>query len=200
MFRVNDIFFSIQAEGHYIGSPAVFVRFAGCNRRCSFCTTDHTVKMTFDEPGLIARIGEEARLYRCNRVVLTGGEPALQVDEAFVERLGEDLCVTVHMRTNGTVKVPRNLDWLTVSPKDSGWNFFGIEEIIDSRMDEVVVPVTGPYFSPPVITRGGVHPYLCPVKRGSRLDPGALSRAVAIVRQGLGWRLTLQANEIWKVR
>ena len=72
-YPVNEIFYSLQGEGRFTGTPAVFVRFAGCNRRCEFCDTDFSasVPMTADE------IVAEVEKYPARHVVFTGGEPTL---------------------------------------------------------------------------------------------------------------------------
>ena len=107
--RVNDIFYSLQGEGYHTGRAAVFVRFAGCNLRCSFCDTefDSYREMTADE--IVTAISQ----YPARFVVLTGGEPTLQVDEAFVDLLHQH-SFEVAMESNGTRPAPQNLDWLTV--------------------------------------------------------------------------------------
>ena len=71
MMRINEIFYSLQGEGRHTGTPAVFVRFAGCNLKCSFCDTDHSryVEMTEEE------IVKEVRQFPARFVVITGGEP-----------------------------------------------------------------------------------------------------------------------------
>ena len=111
-FRVNDIFYSLQGEGRNTGLAAVFVRFSGCNLRCSFCDTDFSAfrEMTADE--IILEISE----YPARFVVLTGGEPTLQVTDDFVDLLHQ-AGFEVAIETNGTLPVPGNIDWVTVSPK-----------------------------------------------------------------------------------
>lgn len=115
MYRINDIFYSIQGEGRNTGRAAVFVRFAGCNLRCSFCDTEFDTfrEMTADE------IVTAITAYPSRFVVLTGGEPTLQVDEAFIDLLHQH-GFEVAMESNGTRPAPKNLDWLTVSPKVLG--------------------------------------------------------------------------------
>lgn len=111
-FRINEIFYSLQGEGHNTGRAAIFIRFAGCNLRCPFCDTefDSYREMTADD--IIASIAP----YPARFVVLTGGEPTLQADEAFVDLLHQH-GYEVAMESNGTRPAPHNLDWLTVSPK-----------------------------------------------------------------------------------
>ena len=112
-FRVNDIFYSLQGEGRNTGRAAVFVRFAGCNLRCPFCDTEFDTfrEMTAEE--IVVAISQ----FPARFVVLTGGEPTLQVDEAFVDLLHQH-GFEVAMESNGTRPAPNNLDWLTVSPKE----------------------------------------------------------------------------------
>ncbi len=115
-YRVNEIFYSIQGEGAFAGTPAVFVRFSGCNLACPWCDTDHShfVEMTRDEledavRGLLK--GHDGAI-----IVLTGGEPALQLrdDEPLFHGFGCRVCI----ETNGTLPVPPWVDWITVSPKN----------------------------------------------------------------------------------
>ena len=111
-YRVNEIFYSIQGEGAFAGTPAVFVRFSGCNLACPWCDTDHShaEEMTRDEledtvRGLLK--GREGAI-----IVLTGGEPALQLrdDEPLFQGFGCRVCI----ETNGTLPVPGWIDWVTV--------------------------------------------------------------------------------------
>ena len=119
MYRVNDIFYSLQGEGRNTGRAAVFVRFAGCNLRCPFCDTefDSFTEMTADD--ILCSHASGPWPYPRSiplMAVLTGGEPTLQVDEALVDLLHQH-GYYVAMESNGTRPAPRNLDWLTVSPK-----------------------------------------------------------------------------------
>ncbi len=115
-YRVNEIFYSIQGEGSFAGTPAVFVRFSGCNLACPWCDTNHShaLEMTCDEledavRGLLA--GHDGAI-----IVLTGGEPALQLreDEPLFHGFARLICI----ETNGTCQVPKWVDWITVSPKN----------------------------------------------------------------------------------
>ena len=111
-YKVNEIFYSLQAEGKNAGTPAVFVRFAGCNLQCPFCDTNHEpfVEMTKDE--IEARVKELDPSGEAI-VVITGGEPTLQLTEK--EPMFENRSTA--METNGIIKAPRWVKWVTISPK-----------------------------------------------------------------------------------
>ncbi len=112
MFRVNDIFYSLQGEGHNTGRAAIFIRFAECNLRCPFCDTEFGSFKTISVEDILYDIAQ----YPARFIVLTGGEPTLQADEAFVDVLHQH-GYEVAMESNGTRQAPKNLDWLTLSPK-----------------------------------------------------------------------------------
>lgn len=113
MRKVNEIFYSLQGEGHHTGYPTVFVRFAGCNIKCPFCDTDHNSGIAMTDEDIVRAVN----LYRADWVVLTGGEPTLQIDEEFVHLLQRATGKRVAIETNGTRPVPQNIDWVCVSPK-----------------------------------------------------------------------------------
>ena len=112
-YKINEIFYSLQGEGAFTGTPMAFVRLSGCNRKCSFCDTD------FDSFRLmtVAEIVKAVESFPTRYVVLTGGEPLLQVDDELVRAL-HDANFRIHVETNGTLPVPPGIDWVTCSPKD----------------------------------------------------------------------------------
>ena len=114
MYRVNEIFYSLQGEGYHSGMPAVFVRFSGCNLRCSFCDTQHQQGALMS---LIEIVDEVNKYPLAPLVVLTGGEPSLFIDETFVDELKQKTGKQIAIETNGTRPLPSNLDWVTLSPK-----------------------------------------------------------------------------------
>ena len=134
MFHVKEIYYTLQGEGSRTGRPSVFCRFSGCNlwtgieadrekSICSFCDTDF---LGTDGPGggkhkdiksLINKIDSEWPKSQPNKyVVFTGGEPALQITKALVYAL-QIKGFEVAIETNGTLELPDNIDWVTVSPK-----------------------------------------------------------------------------------
>ena len=133
-YAVKEIFLTLQGEGGQAGRPAVFCRFAGCNlwsgreqdresAVCSFCDTDF---VGMDGPGggrfadaeALAAAVEAAWIGGAGDrlVVLTGGEPLLQLDEALIAAL-HGRGFSLALETNGTLAAPPGVDWICVSPK-----------------------------------------------------------------------------------
>ena len=112
MRKINEIFYSLQGEGRHAGTPAVFVRFSGCNLACPFCDTRHQQGSMMTDEEILKAVGE----YPASLVVLTGGEPSLHIDESLVEAL-HSIGKTVAVETNGTHPLPAGIDWVTLSPK-----------------------------------------------------------------------------------
>jgi len=112
--KVNEIFYSLQGEGHYTGTPAVFVRFAGCNLRCWFCDTDFEKGVEMNEDEIV----EAVLQYPTRYVVITGGEPTLQITASLCDKLHAH-GLYLMMETNGTRPLPEGcqIDWITCSPK-----------------------------------------------------------------------------------
>ncbi len=135
-YTVKEIFFTLQGEGVHSGRPAVFCRFAGCNlwtgreadrasAVCTFCDTDFVGVGDdggrFASPDALADAvvaawptGDDDA--RTRYIVCTGGEPLLQLDEPAIDALHRR-GFTVAVETNGTLPLPRGLDWVCVSPK-----------------------------------------------------------------------------------
>ena len=111
-YKINEIFYSIQGEGYFTGTPAVFVRFSGCNLKCSWCDTKHEDGEYYTKEELEAEVEKLTKGNPDVLIVLTGGEPTLQLTD---ERLFKNYFVAIE--TNGTNKVPNWVNWITISPK-----------------------------------------------------------------------------------
>lgn len=117
MLQLAEIFYSIQGEGTWSGTPAVFVRLAGCNLACDFCDTDYSLKFFADVDDVVRAVRAEGG--DCPMVILTGGEPLAQAETpGLIEALRRD-GRRVHIESNGTVftELPDDV-WLCVSPKE----------------------------------------------------------------------------------
>ncbi|HEV3155966.1 MAG TPA: 7-carboxy-7-deazaguanine synthase QueE [Candidatus Baltobacteraceae bacterium] len=136
MLALAEIFFSLQGEGTFTGSPAVFVRTAGCNLNCRFCDTDYSVRTFLPVERIVDRVRELSP--QCPMVILTGGEPLIQTETpSLIEALRRD-GRRVHIESNGTTAVTLPDDvWLTVSPKER------LSPVMAARANEVKLIVDG---------------------------------------------------------
>ena len=214
--RVNNIFYSLQGEGRNTGRAAVFIRFAGCNLRCSFCDTEFESYREMSREEILAEISRyEVRGTRCEDskvqtsalrhqtsslsplIVLTGGEPTLQVDEAFVDFLHQ-YGYEVSMESNGTCPAPQNLDWLTVSPKSRGTRY----EVQGKRVPDEIKLVFDEHTDPEAIlpSETSNHSpllYLQPCDTGDAQRNKAITQAcVEYIKQHPQWRLSLQTHKL----
>lgn len=192
--RINNIFYSLQGEGRNTGRAAVFVRFAGCNMHCDFCDTDFSRFTEMTAADVVNTIAD----YPCRFVVLTGGEPTLQVDEAFVDILHSH-GYEVAMESNGSMPAPRNIDWLTVSPKE-WWKTEGewwMENI--DRINELKVVFdedTPSRLSTLHLQPSTLHRYLQPCDTGdAQRNADITQRCVEYIKQHPEWRLSLQTHK-----
>jgi 7-carboxy-7-deazaguanine synthase len=204
-YSAKECFLTLQGEGVQAGSRAVFLRFAGCNlwsgreqdratAQCNFCDTDFVG--TDGEGGgkfrsadeLAARVeslwgdGREERL-----VVITGGEPMLQLDEALVEALHRrGFCVAVE--TNGTLPAVPGLDWICVSPKAG-------TQVVQRQGNELKLVWPQEGIDPAELERWAFDHFLVqPMDCAEREQ--AMDAAIALAMERPKWRLTLQAHKM----
>lgn len=203
-YAVKEIFHTLQGEGAQAGRAAVFLRFAGCNlwsgreqdratAACRFCDTDFVGGTKFADAqslaGAVARLwpnGAEGRY-----VVITGGEPGLQLDDALVDALhGQEFEIGVE--TNGTIALPTGLDWVCVSPKAGT-----ILAVTAGHELKLVHPQPGaePEMFEPLSFR---HWYLQPMDGGDH--EAATEACVTYCLTHPRWRLSLQTHKIIGIR
>ena len=117
VLQVAEIFYSIQGEGTFTGTPAVFVRLAGCNLSCDFCDTDYALKRIMSVEQVLAAVRDAGG--DCPMVILTGGEPLAQEEATVLVDALRERGRRVHVESNGTIlaELPPDV-WLCVSPKE----------------------------------------------------------------------------------
>lgn len=209
-YAVKEIFYTLQGEGANAGRPAVFCRFAGCNlwsgreedrakAVCQFCDTDFVG--TYGDGGgkfaqaqlLAATIESHWPAKTSNRrfVVLTGGEPLLQVDAELVDAL-HALGFNIAVETNGTVQPPSGIDWLCVSPKA------GAELVVRSGQElKLVFPQAGaePHR---FVDLSFENFYLQPMDGPARTENTAA--AIAFCQANPQWNLSVQTHKVIGIR
>lgn len=193
-YIVNEIFYSLQGEGARAGTANVFIRFAGCNLTCKVeshgfdCDTEFTSgkKMTAEE------IAEEARRVGgpCGAVILTGGEPLLQVDDNLLYCLKEHNYY-IAVETNGSLPVPKGIHWVTVSPKVA-------EHAIQQLQASEVKYVRSVGQGIPKTRVLAEYKFLSPAW-GGHTDIN-LQYCIDLIKEHPEWRLSLQYHKVWSVR
>lgn len=194
MRKINEIFYSIQGEGYHSGKPAIFIRFSGCNLKCPFCDTKHQDGVMMSDKEILDTI----RQYPAKLVVLTGGEPSFFIDEPFVQIL-KDAGKYVAIETNGTHELPKNLDWVTVSPKS---DFCENATPIIKECDEVKVvfrfQVNLSWY---LNSFKAKYYFLQPCDMGDKkLNEEILNGTIAQCLGEPRWRISLQTQKILNVR
>jgi len=204
-YSVKECFLTLQGEGMQSGSRAVFLRFAGCNlwtgreqdredAQCQFCDTDFVGTdgegggKFRSADGLAGHVeelwgeGQDERL-----VVITGGEPMLQLDEKLVDAL-HSRSFRVAVETNGTLPAVAGLDWICVSPKAGS-------EVVQRKGDELklVWPQAG--IDPIELERWAFDHFLVQPMDCDERDQ-ALDAAIKLAMDRPKWRLTLQAHKV----
>jgi 7-carboxy-7-deazaguanine synthase (Cx14CxxC type) len=204
-YAVKEVFLTLQGEGIQSGRRAVFLRFAGCNlwsgreqdrasARCSFCDTDFVGTDGQGGGKFASAKGLADAVERCwgeksgNRlVVITGGEPMLQLDSALVDAL-HARGFRVAVETNGTIPAAAGLDWICVSPKA------GVEVVQRSGNElKLVWPQQG--IDPAGLERWDFDHFLVqPMDCEDR--EGAMQAAIRLAMERPKWRLSLQSHKL----
>ena len=202
-YAVKEVFLTLQGEGMQAGRRAVFLRFAGCNlwtgreqdraaAQCNFCDTDF-VGMDGEHGGryeaeaLADRVAALWSEGPCPLVVITGGEPLLQLDAALIDALharGFEIAV----ETNGTLPAPAGLDWICVSPKAG-------TEVVQRAGDELklVWPQAG---IDPDALAGWDFRHLLIQPMDCADEEAALAASIDLVMRDPRWRLSLQTHKV----
>lgn len=196
MYRINEIFYSLQGEGFHTGTPAVFVRFSGCNLRCAFCDTQHQAGEMLS---LQEIVNEVNKCPIAPLLVLTGGEPSLFIDEAFVAELKQKTGKKIAIETNGTRPLPSNLDWVTFSPK-TAFDGGGLEPCVLTHCNELKVVWIGQDLA----QYDGIeakHRFLQPCfVEDMEQRAGNMQACIEAVKTYPNWRLSLQIHRVLQIQ
>ncbi|MEZ5756655.1 MAG: 7-carboxy-7-deazaguanine synthase [Emcibacteraceae bacterium] len=204
-YSVKEIFYTLQGEGAQSGRPAVFCRFSGCNlwsglerdrenAICNFCDTDFVgtngenggkfkdADALADKVASLWPHADQGKPY----IVCTGGEPLLQLDVPLIKAF-QAHGFEVAVETNGTIKAPKELDWVCVSPKD-------MSQLVQISGDELKLVYPQDNVQPQDIEKlKFTHYYLQPK------DEAGIDHTKEVVDYCLHhpkWKLSLQTHKI----
>lgn len=195
-YMINEIFYSLQGEGVRAGTANLFLRFTGCNQTCRKethgfdCDTEFVSGRRMSLEEIIAELRQAGP--GCEWIILTGGEPALQVDGGLIDALhaaGYKLAI----ETNGSVELPPGIDWITVSPKVA-------EHAIRQRFAHEVKYVRGYGQGIPKTVVQAEHKLISPAFEGNELDRRTLAWCIRLVKEHPEWRLSIQMHKAWRIR
>jgi 7-carboxy-7-deazaguanine synthase (Cx14CxxC type) len=208
-YQIKEVFYSLQGEGFYTGRPAIFCRFSQCNlwtgreedradAICQFCDTDF-IGTDGQNGGRFANaqiLAEHLLAFWPDNtpqhpfVVLTGGEPLLQLDSELIDQLHQ-LGFEIAIETNGTKTPPENIDWVCVSPKAGApWLLTEGHEL------KLVFPQPG-LMPDDIKLKGFSHYYLQPMDGDQQ--PQNLQKAIAYCLAHPEWKLSLQTHKIMQI-
>ncbi len=208
-YAVKEMFLTLQGEGVHCGRRAVFLRFSGCNlwtglekdrssAVCQFCDTDF-VGMDGDGGGRFVdanAIAESVtaiwgRSETRRFIVITGGEPMLQVDDELIDAL-HDHGFEIAIESNGTLAVPRSIDWICISPKAGS-------ETVQKSGDELklVWPQSNSAWKE-MQEWDFAHHLIQPMdaRDDEKANIANLQSAIEFVQTNPKWRLSLQTHKI----
>lgn len=196
-YLVNEVFYSIQGEGAKAGTPANFIRFSGCNLNCSWCDTEHENNFSIES---VTGLEEAVKLYgnpSCKEIVLTGGEPLLQMSAKAMRHLVNRQW-RVSIETNGTALSLDHKEfvesfspvWLTVSPKA------GHLPDLDFMADEVKVVYPQVGLNPVECEEMGYFKFIQP---NAEVEDSA-EKAVEYVLRHPTWRLSIQMQKLLNLK
>jgi 7-carboxy-7-deazaguanine synthase len=209
-YSVKEVFYTLQGEGFHAGTPAVFCRFSGCNLWsgreqdrdkgkggcAAWCDTDFVGGTKYEATELAQAVYDAFHEYAVGswswrRVVLTGGEPLLQVDAELLSEL-KRLNFWIAVETNGTQPVPEGIDWVCVSPKA------GAEAVVRAGNElKLVMPQTG--FHPSQFVEWRFDHWFLQPKDGPEREE-ATRALVDFCRTSPRWRLSTQTHKFLNIR
>ena len=197
--KVNEIFYSLQGEGVYTGTAAVFLRLSGCNMKCWFCDTkghEQGTQMTEEE------IAERVSQYPARHIVITGGEPTMQLNARLTQLLHEK-GFFIQIETNGALplKDGTEVDWITCSPKGN--------EIKIQRIDELKLLFIKEYLEKykevkasqrclQPLDEGGQEVQTLASQAGSSrfASSRGVQEVISYIKEHPQWRLSLQTHKL----
>ena len=205
MYKIKEIFLTKQGEGYHTGKKSIFIRFSGCNlwngleqdrhkAICNWCDTDFVGTdginggaYTIDK--IINKIWDlwPKDLKEKPFLVCTGGEPLLQLDQAFVDEMHKN-GFKIAIETNGTCHPPNNIDWICVSPKSN-------TNLVIKEGDELkfVYPQVG--FEPQQFEKFNFNHFFIQPMDGNNYNENKI-KSKDFVKNNRQWKISLQMHKI----
>lgn len=182
-YNIVELFYSIQGEGFYVGKPAIFIRFSGCNLSCDFC--DEPLHKLPGKKYEFSDINAELQKYHpCKFVILTGGEPTIQPHFDDLVQSLQEYGYFVAVETNGTERITCTPNWIAVSPKTDQFYYGDELKLVYEKQD------LDKYEKLPF-----KHFYLQPKNYDNELNPESVKDCLEVLKTRTKWSLSLQLHK-----
>jgi len=195
-YDINEIFYSLQGEGKFTGTAAMFIRLSGCNLKCLFCDTDHTPQMFLSEDEILQHIDNLSS--KCKFVVLTGGEPLLQDLVPLINLLHKHKYF-IAIESNGIIGLPAEIEIKDihhiVSPKEG--SELAKNLLCVNEMKFIVTDTFTVEYAKQCISKAHViNVYLQPESE----RPDMIEKAIKIIKEEEPqWKLSIQTQKILNI-
>ena len=195
-YTINEWFYSLQGEGVRAGTPNLFLRFSGCNLKCTReemgfdCDTEFSSGRPWTLSEIIRNLKETSP--QADWVILTGGEPSLQADEALIDGL-HGAGYKIAIETNGTREISTKIDWICVSPK-------GAEHTLKQKFAHELKYVRAYGQGIPKPSIEAQHYLISPAFEADGLSKRNLEWCIQLVKENPRWRLSLQLHKFLRIR
>ncbi len=195
-YRINEWFYSLQGEGVRAGTANIFLRFSGCNLTCRQdsegfdCDTEFVSGRSWTLDEIVSHLKSIAD--NCDWIILTGGEPTLQVDDDLIDRLHNEK-FKIAIETNGTREVSSKIDWITVSPKTA-------EHALRQRQAHEVKYVRSYGMGIPKTSVEAQHYLISPAAEGNQIPAKNIEWCINLVKENPKWKLSLQQHKLLGIR
>ena len=186
-YKIREIFYSIQGEGFWTGTACIFIRFFGCNLNCAFCDENRHKNFSLLTS---MQVLTKLQSFPAKRIVLTGGEPLIQIKKMpeIIFQL-KNAGYYLHLETNGTIPLPCDFDWITVSPKTA--DFISGDELKLIFADQNLSEYEKYDFS---------HFFLQPKNYKNKINRNELTKVVNIIKENPDWQLSVQLHKFLKIK
>tara|TARA_Y100000766_G_scaffold281845_1_gene294054 strand:- start:3310 stop:3966 length:657 start_codon:yes stop_codon:yes gene_type:complete len=192
VYKIVEIFHSVQGEGVHAGIPHIFIRFGKCNLQCQWCDTDFE---KYEEMAAVDILAEVLK-YPSKRIIFTGGEPMLN-DLWPLHRLFKARGYQLSCESNGTIVIPEGLlDWICISPKDQMYPSVNIRQKTGDELKCVYVGQDLSLYDE--LLDGFTHHFLQPCyidTESVEWNGKNFALTESIVKQSPPWRLSLQTHK-----
>lgn len=189
-YKISEIFYSIQGEGFFTGTPATFIRFYGCNLDCHFC--DEPLHKVVNNAHTLEDL-KKAINPNCKHIVITGGEASIYNLNFLIDELKKE-GYFIQVETNGfKIDNIKNADYITISPKN--------EIIEDSRINEYkFVLFDGLDIDKVIELSKNNIVYLQPLADGNEINKKSTEKVVEIILNNPTLKLSLQTHKYLRIQ